>query len=167
MEFRYSVDGSDPEIAGLAGGLRRGTLRLRGREHDVSVREITDGRADVTCDGRVVPVWIASRGDTVYLHAFGRAWEIDVGDEAAHSVGGPASADAVLAPMPGMVVSLHCEPGQAVEAGRVLVVIESMKLQTELAAPRDGVVDRILAGIGETFDRDAALVTLQVEDEED
>ena len=68
---------------------------------------------------------------------------------------------------PGWWSSLHCEAGQVVEAGQVLVVIESMKLQTELAAPRDGIVDRVFAGIGDTFDRDAPLVTLQGQDKED
>ncbi len=167
MEHRYTVDDGDPEVVTLVRGPGHSTLRLSGGEHDVAMHTIGGGRAEVTVDGRVVDVSLAKRADTVYLHAFGRAWEIDVGEESAHSSGGPSSADAVLAPMPGTVVSLHCEAGQAVTAGQVVIVIESMKLQTELAAPRDGIVDRTLVGIGDTFDRDAPLVTLQEQDEED
>ncbi len=167
MERRYALDGGESEIVTLVRRLDHSTLRLSGAEHDVALHTMGGGRSEVIVDGRVVPVSLAKRADTVYLHAFGRAWEIDVGEDSAHSSGGPSSADAVLAPMPGTVVSLHCEAGQVVEAGQVLAVIESMKLQTELAAPRDGIVDRILARIGDTFDRDAPLVTLQGEDKED
>jgi biotin carboxyl carrier protein len=41
-----------------------------------------------------------------------------------------------------------------------VAVIESMKMHTEIAAPRDGVVDRVPVELGETFDQGAALVTL-------
>ncbi len=47
------------------------------------------------------------------------------------------------APMPGLVVSVPVEEGQAVKKGQVLVILESMKMQNELKSPRDGTVHRI------------------------
>jgi 3-methylcrotonyl-CoA carboxylase alpha subunit len=73
-------------------------------------------------------------------------------DEAGHSV--------ARAPMPGVVVSVNAAPGDSVLAGAVLVVIESMKLETQIRAPQDGVVERIHVKIGENFERDAVLATL-------
>ncbi len=46
----------------------------------------------------------------------------------------------LLAPMPGRIVSLHTAPGAAVTKGDVLLVLEAMKVQMRLAAPRDGTV---------------------------
>ena len=55
-------------------------------------------------------------------------------------------------------------PGDAIAQGQIIIVIESMKLETSLKAPRDGVVDEIRSLPGSSFDRDAVLVTLQPAD---
>jgi biotin carboxyl carrier protein len=51
--------------------------------------------------------------------------------------------------------------GEEVALGQPLVVIESMKMQSELVATRDGVVARLHLEVGDTFDRGAALVSLE------
>jgi biotin carboxyl carrier protein len=56
-------------------------------------------------------------------------------------------------------------PGDAIEAGQLLAVIESMKMQTEIKAPRAGVVERILVPLGGSFGQGAPLVTLVPEEE--
>ena len=58
-------------------------------------------------------------------------------------------------------VQIH---GETVTSGQPLVVIESMKMQNEFVAWRDGVVDRIHIAVGETFDRGAGLVGLAPEE---
>ncbi|QHO79390.1 hypothetical protein ACH79_39170 [Bradyrhizobium sp. CCBAU 051011] len=67
------------------------------------------------------------------------------------------------APMPGLVVTTSVSPGQAVSAGTPLMKIESMKLETIIRSPRDGVIDRIHFNEGESFEQDAVLVTLSEE----
>jgi 3-methylcrotonyl-CoA carboxylase alpha subunit len=62
--------------------------------------------------------------------------------------------------MPGTVVALKVAPGDAVTAGTVLIVIESMKLETQIRASQDGIVERLHVKDGDSFDRDALLVTL-------
>jgi biotin carboxyl carrier protein len=52
---------------------------------------------------------------------------------------GPASG-AILAPMGGQVVEVRIKPGDSVEAGQLLFVLESMKMQFEVLAPRAGQV---------------------------
>jgi biotin carboxyl carrier protein len=64
------------------------------------------------------------------------------------------------APMPGTVVALKVARGDAVIAGSVLMVIESMKLETQIRASQEGIVDRLHVKDGDSFDRDAILVTL-------
>jgi biotin carboxyl carrier protein len=66
---------------------------------------------------------------------------------------------------PGAVVSVQKHAGDAVKRGEAVVTIESMKLQTVLPAPRDGVIAKILKGEGETFEKDEVIVTLEPEDE--
>jgi 3-methylcrotonyl-CoA carboxylase alpha subunit len=60
------------------------------------------------------------------------------------------SADAVVAPMPGVVAEVKVRPGQPVTAGEVLIVLESMKLFLPLSAPRDGDIAAVHASPGQT-----------------
>jgi biotin carboxyl carrier protein len=58
-------------------------------------------------------------------------------------------------------------PGDEVSAGQQLAVIESMKMHTEILAPRAGRVDRVLVDVGETFGQGAPLVALEPETDEE
>jgi len=62
---------------------------------------------------------------------------------------GPVAAGTnVDAPLPGNVLNVKVAVGQAVKAGDVLVIIEAMKMENEVAAPCDGVVKQIVANKG-------------------
>jgi 3-methylcrotonyl-CoA carboxylase alpha subunit len=71
-----------------------------------------------------------------------------------------AGADKVAAPMPGRVVVVKVAEGDAVEAGQELMVIEAMKMELSLKAPRDGTVASVHAAPGEFVEADAVLVAL-------
>jgi biotin carboxyl carrier protein len=125
------------------------------------VRTRPDGGAtEITIDGRREKVWVATDRDTVFVHAFGRAWALEVINPVEASLREGQGADAAIAPMPGVLVSLSTEAGARVAEGDVLAVIESMKMQTEIKAPRDGVVDRVPLAVGESFGQGAPLVVL-------
>ncbi|HEU0012720.1 MAG TPA: acetyl-CoA carboxylase biotin carboxyl carrier protein subunit [Longimicrobium sp.] len=66
----------------------------------------------------------------------------------------------VVAPMPGLVVKVEVEVGQAVKAGQGVVVVEAMKMENELKAPADGVVARIEVQPGQTVEKGATLLVL-------
>ena len=67
--------------------------------------------------------------------------------EAGHS--GPTEVHAII---PGVVVSVSVAPGDAVAAGQQLLVVEAMKMQNELRAPREGTIERVAVGAGATID---------------
>jgi biotin carboxyl carrier protein len=66
----------------------------------------------------------------------------------------------VHAMIPGRVAAVAVAVGDAVTAGQTLLVVEAMKMQNELRAPRDGVVERVSVGVGETIDLGDLLVVL-------
>ena len=66
----------------------------------------------------------------------------------------------VRAIIPGRVAAVSVAAGDRVVAGQTLLLIEAMKMQNELRAPRDGVVDRLAVGMGETIDLGQLLVVL-------
>ena len=67
---------------------------------------------------------------------------------AAPAGGAVAAGTRVDSPLPGNVLDVKVSVGQAVKAGQVLVIIEAMKMENEVAAPCDGVVKQIVANKG-------------------
>jgi pyruvate carboxylase subunit B len=107
----------------------------------------------------------AERGAWV-VEAAGERFDVLVLDErTAHirsqaGTGAAQSAPAVLrAPMPGLVLGVLVEPGQAVSRGQSLVVLEAMKMQNELKAAGPGVVERVAIAPGRTVEKGDVLVT--------
>lgn len=64
----------------------------------------------------------------------------------------------VLSPMPGLLVEVAVQPGQKVQAGERVAVIEAMKMENVLFATADGVVGKVLAGKGESLSVDQPIV---------
>ncbi len=70
------------------------------------------------------------------------------------------SGEAVNAPMPGNILKVNVNVGDAVKAGTVLVVLEAMKMENEIMAPKDGSVTQVLVSKGSTVDTGAPLVVI-------
>ena len=72
--------------------------------------------------------------------------------------------DAVLAPMPGLVAKLPARPGATVTKGDPLIVLEAMKMEHVLTAPRDGRIAEVLVAEGDQVADGTTLVRLEGED---
>ena len=66
----------------------------------------------------------------------------------------------VNAPMPGNILKVNVTQGQAVKSGDVLCVLEAMKMENEIMAPKDGTVTQVLVAKGATVDTGAPLVVI-------
>jgi biotin carboxyl carrier protein len=76
-------------------------------------------------------------------------------DETSH--GGPTEVRAII---PGVVVSVSVNPGDEVVTGQEMLVVEAMKMQNELRAPRDGRVERVAVGPGKTIELGELLLVI-------
>lgn len=72
----------------------------------------------------------------------------------------PAGGETVAAPMPGTILDVRCTVGQAVKSGDVLFILEAMKMENEICAPRDGTIAAISVQKGVAVDTGATLCTL-------
>ena len=68
--------------------------------------------------------------------------------------------EAVNAPMPGNILKVNVNVGDKVKEGQVLVVLEAMKMENEIMAPKDATVTQVVVSKGSTVDTGAPLVVL-------
>ena len=64
------------------------------------------------------------------------------------------------APVPGLVVAIPVTEGQSIKKGQVILILESMKMQNEIKAPRDGTIGRIRVKAGETVEQKQTLLSV-------
>lgn len=141
------VDGEALAIDLVMADAERGSLRIEGRDGRFSVVLLRKddaaadrgvARREVVVDGWRFDVEVESAARAALRERASRGRE-----EAIHS--GPTEVHAII---PGVVVAVSVVPGDAVVAGQQLLVVEAMKMQNELRAPRDGTVERVAVGPG-------------------
>ncbi|MGW3347541.1 acetyl/propionyl/methylcrotonyl-CoA carboxylase subunit alpha [Nonomuraea rubra] len=191
LVFHARPQGDDPWE--ITDGWRIGerawtTWRLESRDgvHAVQVRGLPEESAEVLIDGEAVParirpgadlaVTIGGRttrylcvrdGDTLWLGRDGASWPLtrhligDPGDRA----GAAAAADGVVrSPMPGTVLVVKAQQGDRVSEGQPLLIVEAMKMEHTVTAPRDGVVSELSVRAGQPVDMDAVLAVVTTEE---
>jgi biotin carboxyl carrier protein len=72
----------------------------------------------------------------------------------------PAGGEAVVSPLPGAVQKILVKAGESVKKGQSVVVIEAMKMESEVPCPRDGVIASIAAREGAAVETGDTLLTL-------
>ena len=77
---------------------------------------------------------------------------------------GGASSGSINAPMPGVVIEIYSEVGQTVTQGDTVMLIESMKLQTEIKASISGVIQSIGVEPGSNFNKGILLAEIEAEE---
>lgn len=114
----------------------------------------------VTVQGQPVRVAIVRSGNGAWVSLDGVVKKIAA--ESASGSAAPAAAEReIRAPMTGRVVRVAAKAGDSVKARDPLVVLEAMKMEYRLTAPRDGVVESVSCGEGERVDLGRVLVTLK------
>ncbi len=125
------------------------SLLLDSLSYEVTIEDHGAGRLTVHVDGHAVPVgMIDSRAARSRLARRAGAARAD----------GPIP---VAAPMPGRVVKVLVEPGDAVIERQGLVVVEAMKMENELRAPRAGTVRAVHAAEGQSIEANTVLVVVE------
>jgi biotin carboxyl carrier protein len=76
------------------------------------------------------------------------------------SAGSFAGGEQILAPMPGTVLSVNVSVGDVVVAGQILLVFEAMKMENEIAAPKNGTVHQVLTSKGASMNTNDVLFVL-------
>lgn len=150
----------------LDDGETRHAARVAMRGPDRFAVSLRDSRHAVTrspagweIDGRRSATIARRSGDAVHLHG-PRRHRLGLPDPLAVALDAGQGAGAVTAPMPGLVKAVFVAPGETVEKGARLAILEAMKMEHTLTAGRDGTVAEVLAAPGDQVEAGAALILL-------
>ena len=138
-----------------------GRARISGVDEPAEVERIYDGSYQVRLGERRFEVVVAREPGVEWGWVDGRAFRWTHAPEAATRAHEPAAdTGPVRAPMPAVVTEIAVAPGQAVARGDTLVVLEAMKMELPVKAPRDGRITAVRCKAGDRVDADAFLVEL-------
>jgi 3-methylcrotonyl-CoA carboxylase alpha subunit len=159
--FELEVDGERHQV--LLARHHQGSLALtvQGRVLPLALRSTGTERHELHLEGRRVVVTTYKVGEQVAVfgaHGSALVTEVDV---IAHAGQGQSEAGRLTAPMPGKLVAFLAQPGDAITKGQPLAVMEAMKMEHTITAPRDGVVAELLFAIGDQVGDGAELLRLQ------
>lgn len=132
--------------------------RVDSREYELDVHRSASSVMLRTADGRVFDCRVEdkpSSGRSVDVFVGSRRYTVTLMDpkrlRGLAAAGGQADGVArIVAPMPGKVVRVLVEQGAQVEAGAGVIVVEAMKMQNEMKAPKAGVVTTLNVTVGAT-----------------
>ncbi len=132
------------------------SVKINGTVQDVAFDD--EGRVEI--GGRRLAAETLCRGDDILVMIDGKSWTYrTVNPLAVAAVAGPGG-NAILAPMPGSIIRVAAVVGDRVERGQILVVMEAMKMEQSLKAPRAGIVAAMLIGEGDQVADGDTLVEL-------
>ena len=141
------------------------TMRREGEEPLlVDARPVSPGCWSMLVGQRSYTVRVAEDRSTYTVEMRGRTWTFDLADPAralaASRLASGHGAGLVKAPMPGRIIRVLVAAGESVKAGQGVVVVEAMKMENELPAPRDGVVSEIHVAEGQAVESQDPLLLI-------
>jgi biotin carboxyl carrier protein len=165
MKYVVRVDGQEIEVE-----IDGDRVTVGGRIHHASLGSIPGTPLrQLMVDGHPATLSMTSLGAGRWAVAeAGERTELEVLDERAHHIRSLTAgsdrrkhADVLKAPMPGLVVRVQVQPGDQVNPGSGVVVLEAMKMENELKAAAAGVVRAVRVAPGEAVEKGQVLVEFE------
>ncbi len=140
------------------------TVAGEGTSCELKIHHVSGSEYNVEHNGLQSSVNLVLHKQSVFVFYHSKSFTFERPDylntQADEAIGG----DVVVAPMPGVVTVLSAKPGQKVSAGDTLAVLEAMKMEHALQAPRDGTVAGVLCAVGDQVVDGDLLIQLDSDD---
>ena len=134
---------------------------INGNKYEVVVGDITDNIATLTVNGEEYTVEMEKQAEPEKKKPVVKAATAAASDDAPANKAAVNKANAIKAPLPGVITDILVAEGDEVKAGDTVIVLEAMKMANNLAAEKDGKVTAICVKIGESVMEDDALIVIE------
>lgn len=142
--------------------------RVGEREYELEAREVEPNTYLFNFGGKIFECYVAPKNQagSTRVRQGTKSFDLKLSDP--KRLRGAANADAnadgaanIVTMMPGKIVRVVVEVGAAVAAGDSIIVVEAMKMQNEMKAPKDGSVKEIRFAVGATVNADDVLAIIE------
>ena len=154
--MKYDVRiGGKIRVVELTRNSEKWRISLDGNPLDVDAVEVTPNTFSILFEGESFEVRIAPLPDgSLTLHTGMAEFTAEVEDPRAwrgrrHGSFEAEGRQQITAPMPGKIVRVLVNTGDAVEVGQGLLVVEAMKMQNEIRSPKSGRVEKLFVEEGQ------------------
>jgi biotin carboxyl carrier protein len=144
-----------------------GQITIDGEDHEVDFTTISEALYSAIIDNSSFEALVEQRDGRFNVLLSGEQYEVEVNDERQtrllRSSGSFEAAQGELSirsPMPGLIVAVKVTEGQLVQKGDSLCVLESMKMENEIKAPRAGTVGRVYISAGDRVEQNKVMITI-------
>jgi 3-methylcrotonyl-CoA carboxylase alpha subunit len=159
---RFDLEVGGTQHAVMLQRLHDGALQLQigDQRWPLHAAALVDGRHDLTLGSRRLRLAVYAQGEQLGVFAPEASALVREIDPIAHAGESGAEAGRLTAPMPGKLIAFLAQPGDTVQRGQPLAVMEAMKMEHTITAPRDGRVAELLYGVGDQVPEGGELLRL-------
>jgi acetyl/propionyl-CoA carboxylase alpha subunit len=161
-EYLYQIDDQVAVVSVRRDG-RYFQVTVGDQTYMLSARPGADGRLDLQLEGRSIRAYVAHDDGCHYVGLDGETWTLRRPERERRRRGNAADAGAsgrLLAEMPGLILDVTVQEGDRVARGDTLVLLEAMKMELRVVAPRAGLVSALHCRAGQVVDRGQLLLEL-------
>lgn len=139
-------------------------FKINGNEYNVDINSVSGNIADVTVNGASYQVEMdnvpAAPVQAAQVQTVPAAQTAPAAAPAAAKPAASGAGKAVKSPLPGVIIAVKVNVGDAVKAGQVVAILEAMKMENEIQAEYDGTVTAVNVAKGDSVLEGAAIVTI-------
>lgn len=147
---------------------REDEILVNGQPYEIDFQTSPEGNVfSLLLNHRSLEGMVEQRDDKWDVLMRGELYEVLVQDERSYrlakargSVTQVTGEATIKSPMPGIIIAVPVAEGDLVQKGDQVVILESMKMENELRAPRDGLVSRVYVTAGASVEKEQSLVTI-------
>lgn len=136
-------------------------LTIRDKTVDVEILQVKDGAVELLIDGKRVTAYVSSDNAKRWVTVNGQTFVLTKSSSGRKSGAGHHAAGELVAPMPGQVRAVNVNEGAEVLKGQTLLLLEAMKMEIRVQAPRDGTVKKLFVKQGQTVEREQILIEVE------
>jgi biotin carboxyl carrier protein len=145
-----------------------GQIEVDGQEYEIDFEQLSEGGIlSLLLNNRSFEAIVEEREQDWEVLIHGELYTVFVQDEQAYRLAKDRGVTpdetgeaAIRSPMPGLIIAIPVEVGQAVKKGDKVVILESMKMENELRSPKDGLVANIYVEPGASVEKNQILIAI-------
>jgi 3-methylcrotonyl-CoA carboxylase alpha subunit len=171
VTFRLEFENTPVTVMVPAMAGNRFKFDFEGEVHPAQLLDFDGNRVDFAVDGARYSAYFSEDPDgtaTFSLDGYNFALKrLDILPEVSPAASADLQGDGAMhvnAPMPGKVIRIEVEPGQAVKKGQVMLILEAMKMENAIIAARDAVVGSVNVTVNQVVEASAPLIIFEPRD---